>query len=290
MSELPEKISSKECIKKIYFNRIICFFLIIYFICNLIILRIYSTNLNTFALNIKLFYFSEFQNTFPSKILSSKFDCNSSTTIKTCGLDYLLFIPLILFTEIITIWLIISNRKNIQKRFLILFIILQQLFPITTYIIYTLTPDKVLLNLALQANKDISNTVKLLNDSDRRQDANILDSTVKIKDKIEKESMIPKLIESHTEEEAIFQTLGISKNSIDTFYKAIVIPFQTYSPNNKTLKQKLTFDVLLFPSNILMIRSFNRELIEQLMPVLSEKILKSDYGRYIGNKENKYQF
>ncbi len=291
MKEKVRKLSFVDSIKKFYLNKKIYVLLFIFFISNFLIFKIYSDNLTLFALKEKLFFVSEAWETYPPSLLSTKLDCSLIGNISsTCGLDALLLILLFIYTEIITLWVIISNRKIILKRLLIIFLFFQQVFPLTSFIIYGYTPDKVFSDLAAQANKDITNTVELLNNSSRRQEIGIIDSFTKITERLETNNTTPKFVETQTEEEAILQAQGITQSSLNTFYKAIVIPYQTYASSSAQLKQKLQFDALLFPSNVLVIKSFNKDLIEQITPVLSQVILKSEYGKHIGSKENKYQY
>ncbi|MEK7060959.1 MAG: hypothetical protein AAB931_00380, partial [Patescibacteria group bacterium] len=140
-------------------------------------------------------------------------------------------------------------------------------------------PDIAVNSLNKRAEKDLITVIQQLENPSKN---NIESDLSEIYKKISNQKNLPVIIEDFPKEQAILATLHIKKDKKESLYKAAVIPYQlAYSPELAQQKEKIQFQILFFPDNTLIVQSFNNEIIEKLIPVFAEKLVKSEFNKQI---------
>ena len=280
---LISKYSFKETLECLFLNiRYLIFLIIISTGIIAILWLAYNQNLR-FALNEKLFEVTDVFKTDSVSLLTQRFTCStSSDTWSWCGFDAVLLILLFLFIEGFVLWVIIKRRKTIAKRFLIAYVLIQQIYPVLLFVLYLYVPDAVVSNLSKQADQEIVKSVSVLASAEKRTNLGIINTINDIGKALEKTAEIPTFFEHEPEVEAILQLQKITHTDKDTLYRSVIIPSILYdATKSASLKEQIQFDVLLFPTNTLIIKSANQSVVKQLTPILTKKLLSTNYAQYI---------
>ena len=280
---LISKYSFKETLECLFLNIRYLIFLIIISTGIVAVLWVaYNQNLR-FALNEKLFEVTDVFKTDSVSLLTQRFTCStSSDTWSWCGFDAVLLILLFLFIEGFALWVIIKRRKTIAKRFLIAYVLIQQIYPVLLFVLYLYVPDAVVSNLSKQADQEIVKSVSVLASAEKRTNLGIINTINDIGKALEKTAEIPTFFEHEPEVEAILQLQKITHTDKDTLYRSVIIPSILYdATKSASLKEQIQFDVLLFPTNTLIIKSANQSVVKQLTPILAKKLLSINYASYI---------
>ncbi len=280
---LISKYSFKETLECLFLNIRYLIFLIIISTGIVAVLWVaYNQNLR-FALNEKLFEVTDVFKTDSVSLLTQRFTCStSSDTWSWCGFDAVLLILLFLFIEGFVLWVIIKRRKTIAKRFLIAYVLIQQIYPVLLFVLYLYVPDAVVSNLSKQADQEIVKSVSVLASAEKRTNLGIINTINDIGKALEKTAEIPTFFEHEPEVEAILQLQKITHTDKDTLYRSVIIPSILYdATKSASLKEQIQFDVLLFPTNTLIIKSANQSVVKQLTPILTKKLLSTNYAQYI---------
>lgn len=274
--------SFKHSLKTLFFNKPAFIFLVAFLLANFIFFMQYVEALKSFALLEKAFTIADAQKVHTIDLLSNNFTCETKTTIPDCD-NYIntLFILFILL-ESFLVYLFIKNRKIISKKILIGNSIFLQLFLVLPLIVVVYAPYRTFNILGQQANKEIINSISLLNNKENLEKSDIKYTLNTIRTKMGSEENLPILLEDDPKEQAILQVLGVTQNTKDSLYKVAIIPYQVYyAPEIIPQKNKIDFEVFLFPNNTLIVQSINRNLVEQLAPVLAGKLVKTKFHEYV---------
>ena len=268
------KLSFWKSIKYLFLEQ--KYFYIIFAITSILIFITYSHNLTSFALNVKEFSLVDnLKNQYPSTILSNKFICGSGLEYFTCSGYALLFLALLPFIEIYVIRKIIVSWKKINKLTLFLYVPIMEIFVLIALLVLNYTPEIVFANLSRKANYEIKKSIIFLNNPNELSKGGVVSSSENIANKIKSSSLENfTIVESNPLKGAILSYLKIPKTRKDTLYKTIIIPYQLDAPESK--KIKLSFNILLFPDNTLVINKIDKKTIEKLVPVLIDKMVKSE--------------
>jgi hypothetical protein len=282
------KLSFWESVKYLFLKQ--KYFYIIFAITNILIFIIYFYNLNLFALNVKEFsLIDNLKNPYPSTLLSDKFSCSSGLEYFTCSGYALLFLALLPFIEIYVIKKIIVSWKKINKLTLLLYMPVMQIFVVIALLVLTYTPEIVFANLSRKAKNEIKKSIVLLNNPNGLQKGGVVSSTENISNKIKSSSLENfTIVESNPLKGAVLSYLKIPKTGKDTLYKTIIIPYQLDAPESK--KIKLSFNILLFPDNTLVINKIDKKTIEKLVPILTNKMVKFELKSLTNTKTPKISF
>ena len=282
------KLSFWKSIKYLFLEQ--KYFYIIFAITSILIFITYSHNLTSFALNVKEFSLVDnLKNQYPSTILSNKFICGSGLEYFTCSGYALLFLALLPFIEIYVIRKIIVSWKKINKLTLFLYVPIMQIFVLIALLVLNYTPEIVFANLSRKANNEIKKSIIFLNNPNELSKGGVVSSSENIANKIKSSSLENfTIVESNPLKGAILSYLKIPKSGKDTLYKTIIIPYQLDAPESK--KIKLSFNILLFPDKTLVINKIDKKTIEQLVPILTDKMVKSEFKSLTNTKSPKISF
>lgn len=282
------KLSFWESIKYLFLGQ--KYFYIIFAITSILIFIIYSYNLTLFALNVKEFSLADnLKNPYPSTLLNDKFSCPSGYKYFICGGYVLLFLALLPFIEIYVIRKIIVSWKKINKLTLLLYVPIMQVFVFIALLILGYTPEIVLVNLLRKAKNEIRKSVVFLNNSNELNKGGVVSSSENIANKIKSSSLENfTIVESNPLKGAVLSYLKIPKTGKDTLYKTIIIPYQLDIPESK--KIKLSFNILFFPDKTLVINKIDKKTIEKLVPILTDKMVKSELKSLTNDKSPKISF
>lgn len=275
-------MSFKQNLKLLFVNKIFVIFSAIFLLGNLFLYFQYTEVLTSFALSEKIFVLTDGQSTHPIDLLTNKFNCEAKQIAPKCDKYIYILFALFLLLEGFVVYSYIRSRKIIAKKFPIGYCILVQLFLIIPLLVLMRSPYRTFGVLRQQANQEIVKAIQVLNSADARKKANIENSLTLIQKRILAQDTLPALLEDYPKEQAVLQVLGVKHNLKDSLYRAIVIPYQTFtSPEITPQKNTIDFEVLLFPDNTLIVQSINRNLVEQLAPVLVDRLVKTKFNEYI---------
>lgn len=282
------KLSFWESIKYLFLGQ--KYFYIIFAITSILIFIIYSYNLTLFALNVKEFSLADnLKNPYPSTLLSDKFSCSTGLEYFTCSGYALLFLALLPFIEIYVIRKIIISWKKINKLTLLLYVPVMQIFVVIALLVFTYTPEVVFSNLSRKAKNEIKKSIIVLNNPNELSKGGVVSSTENILNKIKSSSLENfTIVESNPLKGAVLSYLKIPKTGKDTLYKTIIIPYQLDASESK--KIKLSFNIILFPDNTLVVNKIDKKTIEKLVPILTDKMVKSDFKSLTITKSPKISF
>lgn len=282
------KLSFWESIKYLFLEQ--KYFYIIFAITSILIFVIYSYNLTLFALNVKEFSLADnLKNPYPSTLLSDKFSCSSGLEYFTCSGYALLFLALLPFIEIYIIRKIVVSWKKINKLTLLLYVPVMQIFVFMALLVLTYTPEVVFSNLSRKAKNEIRKSIVVINNPNELSKGGVVSSTENISKKIKSSSLENfTIVESNPLKGAVLSYLKIPKTGKDTLYKTIIIPYQLDAPESK--KIKLFFNILLFPDNTLVVNKIDKKTIEKLVPILTDKMVKSEFKSLANDKSPKISF
>lgn len=282
-----ERNSFKAVFKRLIFNFHYLIFLIVISAGTIISLWLNYGQYQRFALGEKLFEVADIFKTDSTSLLTQKFACPAnSATGSWCGFDALLLLLILLFIEVFSLWIILKRRKIVAKRFLITYLLIQQLYPVLILILYGYIPYIVVRDLSKQATQEITKSVSVLASSEERAKLGIIDTVDGVSEVLEKSTEPPVFFEYEPEAEAVLQLQKISHAEKDTLYRSAIIPATLYASASASLKAQIRFDALLFPSNILIVKSASQGLVEQLTPVLTRKLISAQYAQYTKRVKN----
>lgn len=275
----------KENIKTLFYNRAFFIFSAIFLLLNLILYIHYSETIKLFAQLEKNFTLSQIiaQQLPPGEILSNEFTCETKVTIPGC--DNWFNISILIFA-LLEGYLIYSFRKHkiIKKKILIAYAVILQLLLIAPILAIGYAPYRTFDILGKEANKEIIKSIDLLSNRESLRTLSIEDNLSVISKKIKSENKLPTFIEDDPKEQSVLQILGIKQNKKDSLYKVLIIPSQAYYAKEVSLeKNKIKFELLLFPDNTLIVGSINTNLLKELTPVLADKIIKTKLDKYVLN-------
>ena len=279
-----EKAAFKQNLKTLFLNKPVYIFLIGFLFVNVILFLQHTEALKSFALLEKSFTLADAKEHHAIELLSNKFTCETKIIIPGCyNYIYALFV-LFIFLEAFVIYNFIKNRRIIQKKILIGYSLLLQLLLIIPLLVITYAPYRAFDILGQQANKEIADSIQILISKENLNKLKIEDNLNVIAEKMDSGEKLPPLLEDDPKEQAILQILGIKQNKKDSLYKVSVIPYQAYyAPEISKEKEKIKFEALLFPDNTLIVGSVNRNILEELIPVLSDKIVRLKFNKYVMN-------
>lgn len=269
-----EKVSLKDSIKLLYFQQAIFYFIFISL--NILFYFIYSHNLTIFALNAKDFLFENNPTTYLSSvILTEKFQCSSQYDYFLCREDKWIFLTILLFVEFYAIRKIIFYWKKINKLNLLIYLLFMQVFSILAFLVLGYTPDLVFSSLSKRANKEIVNTIHILNAPEKISKQEVISSPNEIASRIDNSDFINfRIVEKNPLKGALLGYLKISNKSKDTLYRAISIPYEIDSPEFENTN--LTFNTLLFRDNTIVVNRINQQLVEKIVPPLTKRMIESE--------------
>lgn len=282
------KLSFWESIKYLFLGQ--KYFYIIFAITNILIFIIYSYNLTLFALNVKEFSLADnLKNSYSATLLSDKFSCPSGYKYFVCGGYVLLFLALLPFIEIYIIRKIIVSWKKINKLTLLLYVPIMQVFVFIALLVLGYTPEIVFANLSRKAKNEIKKSIVFLNNPKELSKGGVVSSSENIANKIKSSSLENfTIVESNPLKGAVLSYLKIPKIGKDTLYKTIIIPYQLDTPESK--KIKLSFNILLFPDNTLVVNKIDKKMIEKLVPILTNKMVKLELKSLTTSKSPNISF
>lgn len=278
--------SFRQNVSILFVNKLTLIFFIIFVFLNIFIYVQYSETLKSFATLEKNFTLAEIikQQKPPVDFLSDNFTCQTKQSISGCNNYFYITLIVFILLEIFVIYSYIANRKRIKKKILILFSVILQFLLIVPILSLGYAPYRAFDILGQEASKEVVKSINLLNHKEELRKSAIKDSLVEVSKKIETENELPTFIEDDPKEQAILQILGIKENKKDSLYKTLIIPYQTYYAKEISKeKDKIKFEVLLFPNNTLIVSPVNRNLLEELSPVLADKIVKLKFDKYVFN-------
>lgn len=276
--------SFKATFRTVFISKIFLVFGIIFLLGSLLLYFQYTDTLKAFALSEQIFLVGDIEETHPIDLLSHKFSCDSASVNQKCNNYSYVLILLFLLLPLFAIFLLFRYWKKVSKIFLAVFLLLLQLLLIIPFAVLLFAPNSVFNALAKDANKEITKTLQVLITPEGRKKMGIEDNLQIMKDKLVNQKDLPYLAETDPRGEAILQSLGITHNNKNTLYRAAIIPYQVYFAQEiATQKERLNFEALLFPTNSLVVYSINEDVLEQLIPVLAEKIVRSKFEPYLKN-------
>lgn len=272
----------KESLKLFFINKRVFIFLALFFVGNFLLYFQYADALKAFALSEKIFTMADVQKAYPGDLFSDKFTCETATMASVCDGYSFALLGIFLFLEGFVVYSFIKNRRAVSKKLLAVYSVFLQLLLVVPLLALSYAPDKALAILGDQANREIIESTNLLNNKEELKKLSIEDSLSTIRKKIEMEDNLPALIEDSPKEQAILYTLGIKQDTKDSLYKVAIVPYQVYYASAVSLeKEKIKFEVLLFSDNILIVNSVNKNLLEELVPVLANKIILAGFKEYV---------
>lgn len=261
-------------------NRAFYFFLIIFIIGNISLYHITYTDQRSLALNDKVFEnTTDLTTAYPENLLSDKFNSEPHASTPKYSYYALLFLGLMLGTELFVIASIIFLRKHSPKRYLLFYLLGMQLLVITPALVVGFTPDRVIADLNTQAKSDIAKQINLLSSSDGQKQLSVKSTPEEIRDSIIQSSTPPKVIDEQPDSQALIQSLQIQDK--DTLYRVVILPRYVLSQESLGLN----FDSYLFPNNTLVIKKPSKDLLANILPSLTWKIIEIELGEVVKDKK-----
>ncbi len=262
-------------LKLLVFSKRFLIFFSLFLILDFFFSSEYLKALTSFSLTANIFSLIDPQTIHPTTILSNQFDC----AISQCDPFRRILFALILLLESFVLFSFIRPLTKISKKLLGLYGVLLQFLFIIPILTLGFAPDIAVNSLNKRAEKDLITVIQQLENPSKN---NIESDLSEIYKKISNQKNLPVIIEDFPKEQAILATLHIKKDKKESLYKAAVIPYQlAYSPELAQQKEKIQFQILFFPDNTLIVQSFNNEIIEKLIPVFAEKLVKSEFNKQI---------
>jgi len=297
-TSIASKPNVKTSLKIIFINKKTLVFLFSYVILVLLLGKIYFNQLYKAAKTERVFDISFDITKSPNDIFFDNILCDSSSTQipGTCELGRVVWLLFPLIAEISCVVFILSFRKTVRKRMLGLFFVTFQIAVVGMYISYVLIADNVVSRLKAEAYKSIDDSVAIMNNKyELGEKVSNIDCASCIASEIKNNPRLPLLIENNPVEWAVLALQDISLSSKETYYNAIIIPYVLLNKGENTeIDQELTqipFNVLLFPKtpvSILIIGNVNKDIVQELSPVIAEKLLVQDYPTYIKSEKTIY--
>lgn len=286
--KLQVKKSFKRLFKELFWNTYYFYFIIAFILGSIVTIWLSYNSYEHFVLTAKLFEIVDLYAYDPNTLLSQRFTCNvENTNGLLCGLDGFLLAFLILYVEGYSIRTIIKKRKLIQKRYLIIYFLLQQVLLALLFYVYGSQPASVIKKLSQTAKQEITETVLIISNPEARTKLGIIDSFTAISEKIEEATATPTFFEFEPEAEAVLQVKDISHIEKDTLYRSVIIPSFLYASESASIKSQIQFNGLFFPkTNTLIVKTINQPFIEQLAPILAKKLITTNYGEYVKWKKD----
>ncbi len=283
-----KKYSLRNAVLQLFFNLRYLAYLAIFSICTAGSLWVSYNQKWNFAITSKLFDVADSFITNPTSLLLQKFTCSLSTSSWSfCGYDGIFIALLLVFSVAFSLWVIYKLRRVVAKRFLLIFLLIQQAYPVIIFALYSYVPTYVIFGLTKQANQEIITSIDILSSSEERSKVGIIESIQGISEAIEKELAIPAFFEYDPVTEVVLQYKKISHTDKDTLYRSVIIPSLLYASESASLKEKVKFEVLLFPSHTLISNNPSNITIEKLSIVLASKLLDSNYKDYLNKSLKK---
>jgi hypothetical protein len=240
--------------------------------------------LKSFALSEKIFIGAEANKVHPIDLLSNKFTCETQQAIPNCYNYSFIFIFLLIAVEVFLIYAFVRYRKTISKKLLAGYSIVMQLLLIVPLAVLVISPNNVFNILSEQANNEVKTSIETLNNPTERVKVGVLSSTEIIAKKIATSSLDNfTIVESNPQRGAVLSFLKIPKQDKDTFYRAIVIPYQLdFQENQKG--DALNSNLLYFPDKTLVINKVTKDDTESLLPVLANKMIITEFKHLVVTK------
>lgn len=273
VGDKPQKLKRLFCNKSFYV------FITMFLTLNILLYAVIYKEQKSLALNQQTFESNiDIINSDPSIILSDAFNAEPNSLTKEYTIYLFLFLGLMLGIESYILLSTKDIRKQHQKRYLLLYFLILQPLVIVPAFIPTHVSNHVVYNLTKLAKIDVTKEVLLLSNSDSLKQLSIASSPIEIKARITQSSEPPKIIDEQVDGQIVIQSLQIQDK--DTFYRAVIIPKYLLTQNKLTLN----FDAYLFPNNVLVIKNATIEMLSNILPLLSSKIINREIEKTLINK------
>ena len=286
LRDIPSKLKRKiDGNKPQYFKKFFChkpfyIFLAFFVLGNVVLCRVTYNSQKSLALNEKVYGTNvDISNITSGDLLSDKFNSEPYSSTQGYLIYAFLFLGLMLGAELFILGSTIAYKKHSPKLYLLFYLIVLQILAISPVFVVALAPEHVISSLNRRAGADVAKQIALLSSNDGLKQLSIISSPVEIKNSISQSSTPPKIIDEQADSQAIIQSLQIQEK--DTFYRVVILPRYLLTQEGLTI----TFDAYLFPNNVLVIKKATRDLLSNIIPVLSLKIVDSEMGKALTNKK-----
>jgi len=164
-----------------------------------------------------------------------------------------------------------------------------QTFIILAFLVLGYTPEIVFASLSKRANKEITNTISILNAPEKIPKLEVVSSPNEIVDRIDSINFKNfRILEANPLRGGVLSYLKITNVKKDTLYRAISIPYEL--DNHEFENVKLSFNTLLFQDNTLVVNKINQQLVEKILPLLTKKMVQEEVDLLSTSKNPKIQF
>lgn len=270
----------QQNLKKLFCNKSFYTFIAIFLSLNILLSVITYTNQKSLALNQQTFESTiDIVSIIPTTILSNAFNAEPNSLTQGYAIYNLLFLGLMLGVEIYILISIVYIRKHHPKRYLVFYLLLLQPLVIAPAFIISLVTNRVIYDLDSLAKIDIAKHVSLLSSTDGLKQLSIVSSPIEIKTRITQSLEPPRIVDEQVDSQSVIQSLQIQNK--DTFYRAIIIPKYLLTQNDLAIN----FDAFLFPNNVLIVKKATRDLLSNILPILSSKIIHREMEKSLLNKK-----
>lgn len=273
---IPSLKQDIQSYKKLFFNRIFLLFTFFLIIGNIYLFRQYILDIYAFALNEEVYSINNnFHSVDIESILFEKF-FSTLTRNYAGGIT----IGLILYTEIFTvITFILLIRKHYRKRVILPYLLIIQILSASLILLaFGFAPSIAIDSLNNEATEDIKKQLSLISSTEGLEQLSVESTPEGIKNKLLLSSDPPMIMDEYADVFAIIYSLDIKEE--DTLYRAVILP--------KVISEKeewgLSYNALLLPNNILVMKNPTRKLLNEVLPTLSMKIIEKEMSKYIKNK------
>lgn len=261
-------------------------FITLYLLGNIFLYFQFTHTLQLFTLEQKSFTVSQTQSVHPINLIAEKFTCNGTNPTANCHSYVFIALFLFLSLEGYVVYIFTRKKKKIPKKVLIAKVLLLQLLLFIPITVLILSPAAVFNNLVKQADGEIKNGVYVLSSSEQLHKRRIENSLPLIQKKLNSESSLPTLIEESPKDQAILELLGVDVNKENSLYKVSIVPFQVhYGKEVAFEKDKINFQVLLFPNNTLIVQNSSKDVVEGIGPTLALMLTKHAFLSYLEKLE-----
>lgn len=282
ISKFKRKVVGKKTqyFKKLFCNKRFYIFLAAFAAGNISLYSITYSDQKSLALNEPVIESNiNITNNTAGNLLSEKFNAVPYSSTQSYTIYCFLFLGLMLGIEVFILVSTIAKRKHFPKLYLLFYFLVLQPIVIVPAIVVILVPESVVSNLNKLAKTDVTKQITLLSTPNGLKQLSIISNSAGIKNSIGQSPTPPKIIDEQSDSQAIIQSLQIQKK--DTFYRVVIIPKYLLTQSNLTI----TFDALLFPNNVLVIKKATRDLLSNILPVLSAKIVDNGIEKSLTNKK-----
>lgn len=267
-------------LKKLFLNKSFYIFLSIFVLGNIALYSVTYNNQESLALNEKIYDTNVYlTNVVSEDLLLDKFNNEPYSSSQGYLIYSFLLLGLMLSIEFYILGSTIAYRKHSPKIYLVFYFLILQILVIFPPLVTNIASSHIISTLNAQAKVETAKQITLLSNNDSRRQLSIISSPEEIKKTLGQSSTPPIIVDEQTDSQAVIQSFQIQDK--DTFYRVVIIPRYLLTQNDLNL----TFDALLFPNNVLVIKKATRDLLSNILPILSIKIVDSEMGQFLISKK-----